>query len=25
LHVMKQRIWRYPYYWAAFVVQGQPG
>jgi len=25
LHLMRQRIWRSPYYWAAFVVQGGPG
>jgi tetratricopeptide (TPR) repeat protein len=25
LQLMKQRIWRHPYYWAAFIVQGGPG
>jgi tetratricopeptide (TPR) repeat protein len=25
LQLMKQRIWRNPYYWAAFVIQGSPG
>lgn len=25
LQLMRQRIWRNPYYWAAFVVQGNPG
>lgn len=25
LQLMRQRIWRNPYYWATFVVQGSPG
>jgi CHAT domain-containing protein len=25
LQMMRQRIWRHPYFWAAFVVQGESG